>query len=245
MKNLISKGEKDQIDLICKDYQIENYSINSNGSVDVDGDVFISSKKLIQLPLKFGKVSGHFICSFNQITSLEGSPHTVGGDFYCHFNQITSLEGAPHTVGGDFDCGDNDLSTLVGGPHTVGGQFDCIENRLTSLEGSPISVGGDFNCNFNILTTMVGLPITISGNFNCSANKLTSTYSGDIDIEVDSEDSELEFGDNRLPHQLMANIHHIKLILKYQRHFEIWNDDLSLNIDNFNDLILEIDDGLE
>jgi hypothetical protein len=35
------------------------------------------------------------------------------------------------------------------------------------------------------------------------------------------------------------------LILKYQRHFFIWNDDLTLNVDNFNDLLAEINEGLE
>ncbi len=29
---------------ICKKYDIENYSINSDGSIDVDGDVFYQIK---------------------------------------------------------------------------------------------------------------------------------------------------------------------------------------------------------
>jgi hypothetical protein len=31
----------------------------------------------------------------------------VGGDFICSYNQLTSLDGAPNHVGGDFDCSDN------------------------------------------------------------------------------------------------------------------------------------------
>lgn len=39
MKNLITKEEKDNIDSICEVYNIRNYSINSDGTVDVNGRV--------------------------------------------------------------------------------------------------------------------------------------------------------------------------------------------------------------
>jgi hypothetical protein len=38
---------------------------------------------------------GYFGCSYNQLTSLEGSPKEVGGSFDCSYNQLTSLEGSP------------------------------------------------------------------------------------------------------------------------------------------------------
>jgi len=92
---------------ICKKYNITNYTINSDGSIDVDGDVNLENMKLSKLPLKFINVSGDFYCGDNQLTSLEGAPQSVGGYFYCSDNQLTSLEGAPQSVGGDFYCGDN------------------------------------------------------------------------------------------------------------------------------------------
>lgn len=48
-----------------------------------------------------------------------------------------------------------------------------------------------------------------------------------------------------LPILLTNNIRHFKLILKYQRYFEIWNEDLSLNEENFEILKYEIEDGLK
>jgi len=48
------------IDSICKQYNIKNYTINSDGSIDVDGNVSLSN--ITQLPLKFGKVTGSFNC---------------------------------------------------------------------------------------------------------------------------------------------------------------------------------------
>jgi hypothetical protein len=137
------------IDSICKEYEIKNYTINPDGSVDVDGDVVLSYCGLTKLPLKFGKVTGYFFCYRNQLTTLEGSPREVGGGFYCDNNQLTALEGSPREVGGDFYCHRNQLTTLEGGPREVGGDFYCSNNQLTTLEGAPREVGGDFYCSDN------------------------------------------------------------------------------------------------
>jgi len=183
MKNLISKEEKDQIDLECLRYQIKNYSINSDGSIDVDGNVNLNQRGLLSLPLRFGKVSG------------------------------------------SFEINRNKLTTLVGGPICVGGHYECENNNLTTLEGCPEYVGK---------------------HFRFAVNYLISTYSGNVDNEtVGDLYSDLNLGIHKMPDILEKNNNHIKLILKYQRHFFIWNADLTLNEENFNTLILEIQEGLE
>ena len=78
---------------ICKNYNIRNYTINPDGSIDVYGDVFLSNKKLDKLPLKFNYVSGVFVCSNNRLTSLEGSPRKLGLKLYCSGNPLTTLNG--------------------------------------------------------------------------------------------------------------------------------------------------------
>ena len=118
------------IDLFCKKYVIGNYSIGSDGSVDVDGDFWFNSKKLEKLPIRFGRVSGWFNCSYNQLTSLEGSPKEVGGSFDCSENRLTSLEGCPQRVGGNFKCYNSKLTSLEGCPKEVGGHFVCYSNKL-------------------------------------------------------------------------------------------------------------------
>ena len=97
------------IDSICRKYGITNYTVNPDGTVDVNGNVNLSYKKLIRLPLKFGKLSGNFYCSNNQLTTLEGGPTEVGGHFYCYNNQLTKLDGCPTSVGGYFHCHYNPL----------------------------------------------------------------------------------------------------------------------------------------
>jgi hypothetical protein len=97
--------------------------INSDGSIDYDGNVYLEEKDLKKIPFKFNKVDGDFSCSYNQLTSLEGSPKEVSGDFLCIANKLTSLEGAPVEVGGGFWCYDNELTSYDGKPEYIEGEF--------------------------------------------------------------------------------------------------------------------------
>jgi hypothetical protein len=101
------------IDDICEKYGIRNYTINPGG-IDVDGDVDLSYKKLSKLPVKFGKVTGDFMCDNNQLTTLEGCPKIVTGGFHCEYNQLSSLEGCPKFIGGDIYLHDNEIRSLEG-----------------------------------------------------------------------------------------------------------------------------------
>jgi hypothetical protein len=95
---------------ICKKYNIKNYTINDDGTIDVDGDVDLSGYDLSEIPLTFNKVSGYFYCSYNKLTTLKGSPKWIGSSFSCDRNQLTSLEFSPDYVGGDFNCRWNKLT---------------------------------------------------------------------------------------------------------------------------------------
>ena len=159
---------------ICSKFDITNYTINDNYSVDVDGNISFYLSGLSKLPFKFNVVSGYFDCSKNKLTTLEGSPKKVGGSFWCHHNQLTTLEGGPTYVGSEFDCSHNKLITLEGSPKKVVGHFRCSENKLTTLKGGPKSVGGNFSCTGNQLTTLEGSPKKVGGSFYCLFNKLTT-----------------------------------------------------------------------
>ncbi len=172
-KQFINESRQD-IDSICQKYNIKNYIINEDGSIDVDGDVDLSNRKLIELPLRFRNVNGDFSCSYNQLTSLEGAPSSVDGNFNCSNNKLTSLDGCPSSVGGYFSCSWNELTSLEGAPSSVDGAFSCRNNQLTSLDGCPSSVSGAFDCSDNELTSLEGAPSSVGGDFSCSWNKLTS-----------------------------------------------------------------------
>lgn len=136
-------GWRESISDICKKYGIKNYTINEDGSVDVDGNVFLNDirkyygARLTKLPLNFGKVTGDFVCSENELASLEGCPEWVGGTFDCSYNKLTSLVGSPKSVGGRFYCEQNLLTSLVGGPGVVLYAYCAYDNQITSFEGFP------------------------------------------------------------------------------------------------------------
>jgi hypothetical protein len=144
---------------------IVNYTINDDLTVDVAGDVYLSNRNLKSILIKFNEVGDSFICSFNQLTTLEGTPDEVGGSFDCNDNQLITLEGAPNEVGGDFWCFDNQLTTLEGAPNEVGGNFYCFNNQLTTLEGAPNKVGGDLICSGNPLKSLDGKPNYVGKGF--------------------------------------------------------------------------------
>ena len=167
----LSQEQRDWLDECSKG----KWRLNpKTGLVDVSGDFRCNAQKLPSFKgVRFGRISGKFDCSYNSLTSLEGSPQSVGGTFDCSFNSLTSLKGAPQSVGGTFSCHNNSLTSLKGAPQSVSGNFDCSYNSLTSLKGSPQSVGGYFFCSFNSLTSLEGAPRKVSDGFHCDNNTIS------------------------------------------------------------------------
>lgn len=168
------KEQKYHIEVWLKEMKIKDYVINNDLTVDVDGDVNLSSKNLTEIPIQFGSVKNFFIIN-NKLTSLVGSPFEVDGYFYCQNNQLTSLKGAPQVINGTFNCSHNKLTSLEGAPREVDGIFDCSYNMLTNLDGGPDSVLSAYNCNNNQINTLKNTSfISLGESFNCANNLLTS-----------------------------------------------------------------------
>ena len=93
-----------EIEAWCEEMEIENYTINSKGEIDVKGNVNLGKMNFKELPYKFGTVTGSFDVSSNKnLTSLKNCPYYVGDSFGCrNCSQIDSLEGCPKEVKGDF-----------------------------------------------------------------------------------------------------------------------------------------------
>ncbi len=132
--------EVNEIHDICKKYGIKYYTINLDGSIDVDRSVSLNNIGLVDIPLKFNNVLGFFDCSENNLTSLKGCPKYVGNWFDCSYNNLTSL---------------------VGGPNKVNKFYDCDQNNITSLEGCP-SIVEILNITNNNLKTLNGINIPYS-----------------------------------------------------------------------------------
>jgi hypothetical protein len=146
------------------------------GLVDVFGDFICSFQGLSDFKgVKFGKVTGDFLCDNNSLASLVGAPQKVRGSFSCTNNQLTSLVGAPHKVKGLFHCDGNRLTSLVGAPLKVGSEFSCSNNQLISLVGAPQSVGRGFWCDRNRLASLEGATLNVHlGKFWCDVNPVSA-----------------------------------------------------------------------
>ena len=149
---------REEVIEVCNRYEIENYTINDDLSIDVEGHVNLAYKNLEYLPLRFNYVSGDFSCYDNKLKTLEGCPQTVSGSFDCSNNKLESLEGCPQTVDGNFDCYRNKLITLEGSPSVVNGNLICYVNELETLEGSPKTINGNFLCFVNKLKDLEYFP---------------------------------------------------------------------------------------
>ena len=121
------------IDKICKQYYIKDYTINSDGSIDVNDSVDLDDLGLTKLPLKFNKINGDFDCRLNNLTSLEGSPEEINGSFLCKFNDLTSFKGSPKIIRGNFDCRSNNIKSFEYFPSFVKTNFWCLRNPINEV----------------------------------------------------------------------------------------------------------------
>ena len=90
----------------CDEMDIRNYTINSQGEIDVDGNVNLRGKDFKELPYKFGEIEGFFeMDRCPHLISLKNCPNYVRGYFSCSFcKELDSLEGCPKKIGLTFFC---------------------------------------------------------------------------------------------------------------------------------------------
>jgi hypothetical protein len=127
----------------------------------------------------------------------------------------------------------------------VTGHFDCSKLNLTTLEGSPVKVGGDFDCSFNPnLRSLHFVPKVVRGYFMFD--------SGIADVSMVNSNFDdvflfqlIDVESRRLHVELWKNFEHLSAIFRFQNYYEVWNDDTSLNLENFKILMEDINDGLE
>ena len=169
------------IEEICQKYNIKNYTINSDGSIDVNGDVDLKGIKffedspsvrairlssklnnwtLKEIPIKFRNISGSFDIRYNEITSLENGPERVGDKYYISNNKIQSLNGCPKEVG-RFLGGHNEYSTLEGGPDICRGDYNVSSCNLISLKGVASKIHGYLGFGSNKIYTLDHFPTLV------------------------------------------------------------------------------------
>ena len=110
-------GKKQKIKVWLDDMGVENYIINDDYTIDINGPLnFISrgrvelhDHEMLQLPdfIQFNKIDGYFNISNNKLISLKGCPKIVTNNFWCSRNDLDTLEYCLKIVGGSFICHHN------------------------------------------------------------------------------------------------------------------------------------------
>lgn len=159
--------DSEQIIQICEELEITDYTIDDGGFVNADV-VEISRQSFRKLPIKFGTVNQFMIHDCPNLTTLEGSPHTVNS-FRCLSTSVGNLNGCPKTIrrmGGSLTefylsrC--KNLTSLVGSPETID-SFVVTDVPITSLQGSPRNVNRNFYIKNCKITDLTGGPEELEG----------------------------------------------------------------------------------
>lgn len=154
---MITQKEINDIHKLCLVYNINRYTINDDGTIDVDYHVDLSNNGLTELPLRFNKVDGNFWCAANILTTLKGAPSYVSGSFNCNNNRLSSLEG---------------------GPTYVGGYFTCVQNNLTSIQYAPKDF---YSFSFSETPIFIGLYKKL-GRLTLDGMKILIKYQNEYDV---------------------------------------------------------------
>lgn len=120
---------------------IDKVDIDDEGFLNYTGNVNLTNielpgiGKLKEIPVKFGRIEGDFICSNMGLTTLKNAPYDVE-KFDASANNLTNLEGGPEIAKKYYAnyCG---LTSLSGGPVIVNDEFSVEGNNIKNLVGGP------------------------------------------------------------------------------------------------------------
>lgn len=122
-------------------FSIETVDIDEEGFLNYGDDINLTNitipgvGKLNEIPVKFGRVDGNFICSNMELISLKNSPYFVRR-FDASSNKLKNLEGGPKTAE-HYIVNYSGLTSLTGGPEFVQDEFSVEGNNLKDLVGGP------------------------------------------------------------------------------------------------------------
>lgn len=204
------------IDKFCQSYNIKNYIINSDGSIDVNGSVNLRHENrrstiIERIPIKFNAVYGDFDVSYNNIKNLNNFPRFISGSLICRSNRLETLSGSVKYAN-SIIASNNRISSLVGCPKVLI-KLDVDHNLLTNLVGCPEGI--EVSVNSNRLKSLRGLN-------NSKILRLDTSYLPYI------------IRNSKIPY-------FIDSVCKWQNEYSIWDNNDSLNMYRFNEMIRDIE----
>lgn len=104
---------REEVEKLCKKYNLRFYTINDDLSVDVEDNVELSRKYLDYIPLNFNYVKYTFFCDLNDLSSFKGCPKEIGGDLRITSNDIDNLDYFPRKIDGNIHIYFNPIYYVV------------------------------------------------------------------------------------------------------------------------------------
>lgn len=196
------ESESTKLSKFLRTYDIYNYKINDDGSIDIDGDCIITNMPYDTIPFKINKVDGDFKLMTSNVTSLKNSPTIIDGRCEIVSNpfllsldgiskeisdtisiennhRIKNLIGLQDIVYKSFLCTRNiNLTSLEGCPRIINGNIDITNNNITNLKFFPEYVKNDCRVCRTRITNLTGLPDTIHGDLIMNNNEYITTLEG-------------------------------------------------------------------
>ena len=105
---------KELIELFCEEFNIKNYYINENYSINVYQNVVLDNFIGDELPIKFNKVIGYFSCNKSNIKSFKNFPNFIEENIYLQGNIIENFHGFPKTVKGRIVLWNSTIKSMEG-----------------------------------------------------------------------------------------------------------------------------------
>lgn len=242
-------------------------SINSDNTIDVNGDVHIYETSLEELPFNFNIINGDFNLKENpDLTTLKGCPIVVNGNFNCNRNvKITNLKYIPHTVSGELNMEECSITNILGLDNIKCQHFVFNNNKITTLLGCPKRAVRLIFSN-NKIDSLDGISL-LTSVFSVANNPLKSFKGSDIiikdmegysnrvilydlalenTIDIPLSDNYVLVNINSLPRKLSSALKEgisFKKILELQDEYSIWHSDGTLNEKRFDILLSDLEDS--
>jgi hypothetical protein len=93
-------GKRRLIEMWLQTWNIKNYTINKDLTIDVNDTVIMEYQQIEKLPyyIQFGIIKGNFFCNYRGLITFKGMPHTIKGIFGCAGNKIKTLKYMPKKI---------------------------------------------------------------------------------------------------------------------------------------------------
>ena len=93
-------GKRRLIEMWLQTWNIKNYTINKDLTIDVNDTVNMVYQQIEKLPyyIQFGIIKGSFFCNNCGLITFKGMPHTIKGILGCAGNKIKTLKYMPKEI---------------------------------------------------------------------------------------------------------------------------------------------------